>query len=204
MLLGLGIGFIVAVRLLYMEGFRIPSDGMAPTLQPDDRFLARRFGLPPATGEVVVFRALDSEAGNFVQRVVARGGETVAIRSGILTIGNQAITESAGKPCTFRMEEGEVRATCFQEAIGDQRYHIALRGEPGAGDYPGPDGCGPGMDSTAEGCRVPDGHLFMLGDNRNDSFDSRQFGPVPADRVKAVALFIWYSADGLRFDRGLP
>ncbi len=199
----LGVGFVVAVRIVYMEGFRIPSGGMAPTLLPEDRFLARRFGLPPATGEVVVYEALDAGSGDHVQRVVARAGDVVSIRDGLLTVGGQMVTDGAGMPCKVPTDDGEAQATCHAEAIGDQRYQIALGGEPGAGDYPGADGCHPTMESTEDGCRVPDGHLFMLGDNRNDSLDSRQFGPVPEDRVKGVVLFVWYSADGFRFDRAL-
>jgi signal peptidase I len=203
-LLGLGLIFTIVVRWQYMAGFVIPTGGMQPTLQPGDRFMVRKFGLPPAVGDVAVFGGPEG-SGDWVQRVVARGGQVVSVRSGQLFIDGQARTDAAGAPCKVWNHGEQVDAVCHRERLGDHEYRIAVRPIEGSSmDYPGPNGCGSRMEAAGDSCRVPAGALFLLGDNRNDSFDSRELGALAEGDVKAVALFVWHSKSGFHLSGSIP
>jgi signal peptidase I len=125
----------------------VPSQSMAPTLQPGDKFLinlrAYRHRLPQR-GDIVVFR--DPAGEYLVKRVIALPGETVVLAGGQLYVNGQPLYEP----------------------------YLA---EP------------PMVESPLGGV-VPEGHVFVLGDNRNFSEDSRDLGPVPIERIMGRAEYI--------------
>jgi signal peptidase I len=133
---------VTAARLLVAEPFGIPTSSMAPTLTPGDHVLVDKLayrGSTPRPGDLAVFRAPDTGEIT-LKRVVARGGDTVAIEDGVLHVNGRARVEPYADP----------------DAIDSV--------------YFGP-------------VRVPAGTVFVLGDNRGDSYDSRRFGAVPTDRL---------------------
>jgi len=202
-ILALGILFVVLIRTRYTEGYRVPGSGMAPTLVPGDLILARKFGASARPGDVIVHAATEPDTGTYVQRVVAGAGEVVAVRAGRLFVNGTPVTGTSGSACALTGELGGGSATCFDERLGDHRYTVAIGGENDFSDFPGVIGCRPGMEAVDGGCRVPDGHLFVLGDDRSHSRDSRHFGPVATDRIEGVVLFVWYGRDGMRWQRNL-
>ena len=131
---------LLALRAFVAEPFRIPSESMAPVLQPGDQALVTKIGGAPRRGDLVAFHA--SRTGDIMlKRVVAVGGDTVGLEDGVLVVNGRRPAEP----------------------------YVA---DPDAIDsvYFGP-------------VRVAKGSLFVLGDNRGNSEDSRDFGTVPADRV---------------------
>jgi signal peptidase I len=131
---------LIALRAFVAEPFRIPSESMAPTLEPGDQALVTKLGGAPDRGDLVAFHA--PRTGEvLLKRVVAVGGDNVGIEDGVLV-------------------------------VNARRQREAYVADPDAIDsvYFGP-------------VKVAKGSLFMLGDNRANSEDSRDFGAVPADRV---------------------
>jgi signal peptidase I len=142
LLVGLVVLTVTALRLLVAEPFGIPTASMAPTLSPGDHVLVDKLayrGSEPGVGDLAVFHAPGTDEIT-LKRVVARGGDTVAIEDGVLHVNGRARVEPYANP----------------DAIDSV--------------YFGPE-------------RVPAGSVFVLGDNRGDSFDSRRFGAVPSDRL---------------------
>jgi signal peptidase I len=140
-------GLLLAVRLFVAEPFAIPSQSMAPTLVRGDQVLVDKLA-SPRVGDLVVFHAPRSGE-IMLKRVIARGGDTVAIEDGVLYV------------------DGKRRA------------------EP----YTDPDA----IDSVYFGpVKVARGSVFVLGDNRADSKDSRSLGSVPVgDVIGRVRARIW-------------
>jgi signal peptidase I len=131
---------LFALRAFVAEPFRIPSESMAPALQPGDQALVTKIGGAPGRGDLVAFHA--PRTGEIMlKRVVAVGGDTVGLEDGVLVVNGRRPAEP----------------------------YVA---DPDAVDsvYFGP-------------VRVAKSSLFVLGDNRGNSEDSRDFGTVPADRV---------------------
>lgn len=139
-----------------VQAFYIPSGSMEPTLQVDDRILVSKFSYRLGDirrGDVVVFHYPLNPGKDFVKRVVARAGETVELRDGVVLINDRPIMEL---------------------------YPTALAG----GDRACTNNYGPQ--------KIPQGQLFVLGDNRCNSEDSRFFGFVPVENVVGKALFIYW------------
>ncbi|MDB4908065.1 MAG: signal peptidase [Gemmatimonadetes bacterium] len=203
--------FLVTQQLL-AEAFRIPSGSMEPTLLVGDRLFVNklRFGphiaftshsLPgyasPRRGDVTVFVsppqdvairiAPDEVTPTLVKRIIGVGGDTIAMRHGQLTV-NGAVVPS---PNSF----------VLPDSIADQpqssftwQHQVEIRGSRFGPPVPAPSlhEWGPLV--------VPAGTFFMMGDNRDNSVDSRYYGPVPRANLRGTPTFIYYSYDP---DRGV-
>lgn len=168
-------------RTFVLQIFHVPSDSMAPTLIVGDyvvvnKFIYRGPGgalLPhrrPARGDVVVFRSrLGEGAESLVKRCVAVGGEEVALVDKVLMVNDRAMAE----PYAQWLDPLVYPGSRFVPAELRTRDNLASR-------------------------RVPPGTLFVLGDNRDISRDSRSFGAVDEERLIGRAVWILWSQSGPR------
>ncbi len=195
------------LRFFVIEAFKIPSGSMIETLAIGDFIFVNKLSyrseipysflgvkLPkggttlkewdqPERGDVVVFRFPNNQKVDYIKRVVALPGDVLELRDGVLHVNGEEHKrtftkdyEYLGAGCSTK------RARMFEEANGDRTYHVlASRGSAAGQDW------GP--------VTIRDGHFFAMGDNRDNSSDSRFFGQVPIDYIKGRALFVWLSLD---------
>ncbi|AOJ01356.1 MULTISPECIES: signal peptidase I [Burkholderia] len=205
---------VFVVRSFIVEPFKIPSGSMVPTLLVGDFILVNKFdyglrlpitnqkiteGRPLQRGDVVVFRYPKDESVDYIKRVIGLPGDTVAYQDKKLTINGQPVPE-AQLPDYFD-EERMNYAKQFEETLGARKN--AILNNPavppfvmGADDYPYRDNCQ--YDSRGVVCKVPPGHYFMMGDNRDNSADSRYWGFVPDKNIVGRAFFIWMNFSELK------
>ncbi len=178
------------VRAHQIQAFRIPSLSMTPGIQAGDYLFAdMRYNCPNCAqqvrrGDVAIFIYPNNRNQHYVKRIIGLPGDRVAIRAGRLQINDQALASSTPDP-----------AGMLTESIDGRNWQVQVP-----------------VDATvaadqAVTVTVPPGHVFVLGDNRAASTDSRNFGTVPLSDVVGRARQIWFSrgADGIRWRRiGLP
>lgn len=181
---------VLVVRSFMFEPFRIPSSSMVPTLLVGDFIFVNKYiyglRLPvlntqvwevddPKRGDVIVFRLPSDPSTNYIKRLVGLPGDTVTYRNRRLFINGKIVaSESAGK---YR-GEGQRGALLYNETLGDAKHEILLM---------------PGQRSMEGTFVVPPGHFFMMGDNRDNSRDSRYpgVGIVPDANIVGKAVRIW-------------
>lgn len=183
---------VFLLRSFLVEPFRIPSGSMIPTLGIGDFILVNKFAygvrLPlshikvvdlgsPRRGDVVVFRYPPEPSVDYIKRVVGVPGDRVGYFDKVLYINGEAVTRSADA----RVVEGEgPRIALLDEVIDGRTYQVQWYvGQP-----------------SVEGeVTVPEGAYFVMGDNRDNSKDSRFWGFVPDDHLVGRAFLIWMSWD---------
>ena len=202
---------VFLLRSFLYEPFKIPSESMLPTLQVGDFILVNKFTygvrLPvinrkivetgsPQRGDVMVFRYPEDPAKDFIKRVVAIPGDKIAYKQKRLSINDQAIeTESLGTATEVDKRLGFRRFESFREKFGEKSHSVMVDPDMpgvrlgGIRQFPNRDNC----EYNNEGveCRVPAGHYFMMGDNRDNSDDSRYWGFVPEENIVGRAVLIW-------------
>lgn len=149
---------------------------MAPTLLPGDRFLASKHVAAPRRGEVVVFTA-PNHGVDHVKRVVALAGDTVHIGTDGQLVVNAEIVPRSALPGACPTSDGDCEL--WIEAVEGNDYTIALRSNRHA----------PVFDAL-----VPNGTFFVLGDNRDNSQDSRHYGSVPIGNIRGRPLYLYFSS----------
>ncbi|MFM0124755.1 MULTISPECIES: signal peptidase I [unclassified Paraburkholderia] len=205
---------VFVVRSFVVEPFKIPSGSMVPTLLVGDFILVNKFdygirlpitntkiteGRPLQRGDVVVFRYPKDESVDYIKRVIGLPGDTVAYQDKQLTINGKPVPET---PLPDYLDDERMGyAKQFEEDI-DGRKNAILNNSAvppfivGAEDYPYRDNC----TYNARGviCKVPPGNYFMMGDNRDNSADSRYWGFAPDKNVVGRAFFIWMNFSNLK------
>lgn len=202
------------LRSFLVEPFKIPSGSMIPTLLVGDLILVNKFhyglripvintkitdGEKPQRGDVMVFRYPPKPSLDYIKRVVGLPGDTVAYLNKRLMINGKTI-ETQTVPEFF--DEDSMRYfKQYQEALGAQPHRLLNDDDrpafiPGVEKFPGFEAC----NYTIEGvtCKVPEGHFFMMGDNRDNSMDSRYWGFVPEKNIVGKAFFVWMNFGSLK------
>jgi len=205
---------VFVVRSFVVEPFKIPSGSMVPTLLVGDFILVNKFdyglrlpivntkiteGRPLQRGDVVVFRYPKDESVDYIKRVIGLPGDTVAYQDKQLTINGKPVPET---PLPDYLDEERLGyAKQFEENL-DGRKNAILNNPAvppfivGAEDYPYRDNCS--YNARGVICKVPPGNYFMMGDNRDNSADSRYWGFAPDKNIVGRAFFIWMNFSNLK------
>lgn len=210
----------MVIRFVIAQPFRIPSGSMQPTLLVGDYIVVtkwsygysrfsitplqglvpvegRLFGSQPKRGDVIVFRPERQEDRDLIKRLVGLPGDRIQVRDGVLYINDEAVKREPLGVRPFKEASGEVsQIRTFRETL------------PNGVSYTTFDRDDAGMFDTTPVFVVPEGRYFFMGDDRDNSDDSRgDVGYVPYDHLVGHAQFVLVSFDGLipraRFIKGL-
>jgi signal peptidase I len=182
----------VAIRTWLSEAFQIPSGAMIPTLLVGDHIFVKKGRSDIARGDVIAFKFPMDTNTDYVKRVVAVGGDTIQVRDGVPAINGIPLDHQAiAEPCTHQPDPGESEPCTLVRETNAGRSYIVMFGSRGRA---------PDFQSIV----VPDGEVFVMGDNRDNSYDSRRWGTVKVDLIKGKTMFVWWSKDptaGVRWSR---
>ncbi|MGB5245733.1 MAG: signal peptidase I [Woeseia sp.] len=182
---------VLIIRSFIFEPFRIPSGSMMPTLLEGDYIFVTKYSyglrLPvlekkiietgaPERGDVAVFRLPSDPSINYIKRVVGLPGDTIEYRDHRLIInGTEMPLSASDSPSQFR------------EVLGERAHEILISNP---------------RSRASEGVYVvPEGQYFMMGDNRDNSRDSRYINAIPENYLVGEAVRIWMHIDGLAWPR---
>ena len=208
------IAVVFLLRSFVFEPFRIPSGSMLPTLLVGDLILVNKYtyglrlpvfgtrltqGSAVQRGDVVVFRYPPNPRVDYIKRVVGLPGDEIAYLNKRLSIN--------GRPLAITPQDDfldESSMTYFKqwgEQLDATNHHILIDGRrpafiAGATPFPSDDQCRYSIEGVA--CRVPDDHFFVMGDNRDNSLDSRYWGFVPRANLVGKAFFIWMNFSDIK------
>ena len=204
---------VFVLRSFLFEPFKIPSGSMIPTLLIGDLILVNKFtygvrlpvihtkiteGNAPQRGDVMVFRYPPQPSLDYIKRVVGVPGDEVAYLNKRLTINGKEVPTKA-VPDFF--DESQVRYfKQFEEALGAKPHRVLNNTEApafvqGASNFEYRQNCTYSVEGVV--CKVPEGHYFMMGDNRDNSLDSRYWGFVPDKNIVGKAFFVWMNFGNL-------
>ncbi|SBS27846.1 Signal peptidase I [Marinomonas spartinae] len=185
------IAVIFLVRSFVVEPFQIPSGSMLPTLKIGDFILVNKFDygirLPvlnttlikttePKRGDVIVFKYPRDPSINYIKRVVGLPGDHISYHNKILKINGKLISKKFITNLPPSPDQNQEAVSLFKEDLDGTVHDIYNNHYPNPlqGDYV-----------------VPKGHYFVMGDNRDNSADSRVWGFVPESDLKGRAFYVW-------------
>jgi len=196
--IGIAVAIALLLRAFVVEAFQIPSGSMIPTLEVGDHIFVAKFSyglsIPftdqkifeyssPKRGDVIVFKFPQDHSTDYIKRVVGLPGDRLELRQNELFINDRPMPREHGG--IYRYSEGgrglaeEHESDLWFETLDDKRHEdIQELNRP-------PASFGPII--------VPEGNVFVMGDNRDNSSDSRVWGPVKHDLIKGRALIVWWS-----------
>ena len=191
---------VLILRSFLIEPFQIPTGSMIPTLEVGDFILVNKYAygvrLPvigtklidvddPDRGEVMVFIP-PHENKYYIKRVIGLPGDTVRYEDKDLYINGELITKEYVEPISVDTSIGDLPGVLYSETINGVEHatqHIDAVGRRRARTT----------------WVIPNGHYFMMGDNRDNSSDSREWGPVPEKDIVGKAIAVWlHKEPGLR------
>ncbi|WP_300450327.1 signal peptidase I [Accumulibacter sp.] len=200
---------VFLLRSFLVEPFRIPSGSMMPTLQDGDFILVNKYTygirLPvanwkiidlnsPQRGDVMVFRYPENPSLDYIKRVVGLPGDRIAYYNKKLSINGQAVPSS--KADDYVHSERLYYSRQFVEKLGEAEFRTLNDDDappfvPGPAQFPNRQNCS--YNALGVACTVPPGNYFVMGDNRDNSKDSRFWGFVPEENIVGKAFFIWWN-----------
>lgn len=203
---------VFVLRSFLFEPFKIPSGSMIPTLLVGDFILVNKFTygirLPvinkkiisindPQRGDVMVFRYPEDPSLDYIKRVVGVPGDTVAYQNKQLSINGQPVATT--KLVDYLHPERLYYSEQFQANMGVEHRFLndsdAPAFVPDPARFPYRENCT--YNASGVICKVPAGHYFMMGDNRDNSRDSRAWGFVPEANIVGKAFFVWLNLGDL-------
>jgi signal peptidase I len=204
---------VFLLRSFLVEPFKIPSSSMVPTLLVGDFILVNKYTygirLPvvnkklvplnsPLRGDVMVFRFPEDPSLDYIKRVVALPGDRIEYRNKRLSINGVPVPVRqiddylSRERMQFSRRYAETLNGVGHEILLDEDAPAAMM--PGRA-YPYAENCNYNMNGLT--CTVPPGHYFVMGDNRDNSSDSRVWGFVPDENIVGRAFFIWLNLNEL-------
>jgi signal peptidase I len=202
---------VFLLRSFLFEPFKIPSGSMIPTLLIGDLILVNKFHygvrLPvinkkivanhdPQRGDVMVFRYPKDTSIDYIKRVVGVPGDEVSFRDQRLYLNGEAVPIEQVPPPGFYDEDSRRYFAEFKEKFGAVEHRILVNpqgqrpfGTEASYSFPFRENCRYSAFSVT--CKVPPGNYFMMGDNRDNSEDSRFWGFVPDENIVGKAFFVW-------------
>jgi signal peptidase I len=210
----IAIGIALVIRWGLMEAYVIPSASMLPSLLIHDHIFVNKavYGIrvpfsekwlvkfsQPKRGEVIVFKYPADKDIFFIKRIVGLPGDKILYENGKLYVNDALVetTQEAGgewsqvRDVDFRREDvqnanfqtdGKDNYVHFIEKLGERAHSVLLRKDDGLGRSEGP-------------WTVPPHTLFVMGDNRDNSHDSRRWGFLPEENILGRAMFVWLSCE---------
>ncbi|HET7765276.1 MAG TPA: signal peptidase I [Burkholderiales bacterium] len=204
---------VFLLRSFLVEPFKIPTGSMVPTLLVGDFILVSKFAygirLPlinrkivaigePHRGDVMVFRYPVDPSVDYIKRVVGLPGDKVSYENKVLSING--VVQPRKQVSDYLNRERVHYSARFEEALSGVQHAIIQESDASAAvpfsqPFPYRENC----NYNAEGvtCTVPPGHYFVMGDNRDNSADSRVWGFVPDENIVGKAFFIWFNFSDL-------
>ncbi len=201
------IAIVFAVRSFAFEPFKIPSGSMIPTLFIGDLILVNKFtyglkvpvfhqrltqGNPVAKGDVVVFRYPPQPNLDYIKRVIGLPGDEVAYLDKSLSINGKPVPKLTIE--RFFDPDTTTYSAQFEEDLDGKKFKLLNYAgnspiEPLFDQQPFKENCNYSLEGVV--CKVPPGHLFVMGDNRDNSQDSRFWGFVPEQNIVGRANLVW-------------
>lgn len=195
---------VLVLRSFLFEPFRIPSGSMIPTLLVGDFILVSKFSygvrLPvthtkildtgePERGDVAVFRFPHDPSVDYIKRVIGLPGDTVVYENRMFTVNGETMPTGGDEPYISPINEQLVPGATKREEVLDGHSHAILDFTE---EFPKREGT----------FTVPEGHYFLVGDNRDKSNDGRYWGFVPEGNLVGEAKYIWmHWNDGVIWSR---
>ncbi|MCX8076125.1 MAG: signal peptidase I, partial [Aquificaceae bacterium] len=174
---------VLLIRAFLLQAYNIPSGSMKPTLLVGDFILVNKLVYKlsePQRGDIVVFKWPVNPEIDFIKRIVGMPGDTLEIRGEKVFINGQELPmKLKGKT----IEDGAVKLIYEQTLPNGVSYHIALYEVPFV------------YRMNTYYTRIPEGHYFVMGDNRDNSEDSRYWGLLPRKNIVGKAFVIYFSGD---------
>ena len=194
----------IIIRSFIVAPFKIPSSSMVPTLEVGDYLFVLRYTYgfripltniqllsePAKRGDVAVFVYPEDESKDYIKRIIGVPGDVIEYQNNRLSVNGQLMpVKEKGNRAYFLGDNSVDVSGLYDEQLFDVKHDILLK------DYSIRDGK----------WTVPEGHFFVLGDNRNNSRDSRFWGFVPQSYLVGRAAIVWWSWDHakgeVRWDR---